>query len=132
VNGGRKPVGCGEYAQFSLTGCSISRKQLSTVRQTAFISNPNEVGNIAPNSANVAVNGTANVVNRNAGEDGWRDNQPPKLKLHHRGKNHKSLSGLLVGGEVTAVTLAGVIVRRFGNRAARVLPRLTAVVPMET
>jgi hypothetical protein len=40
--------------------------------------------------------------------------------------------GFLVGGEVTAVTLAWVIRRPFvGNRAARVLPRLAGVVPMK-
>ena len=43
------------------------------------------------------------------------------------------LSGFLVGGEVTAITLARVIRRPFvGNRAARVLPRLAGIVPMKT
>jgi hypothetical protein len=45
---------------------------------------------------------------------------------------HPQSGGNPVGGEIAAVTLAQILVRPlFSNRAARMLPRLAAVVPME-
>jgi len=41
-------------------------------------------------------------------------------------------NGFHVGGEVTGILLAGVVLGAFGDCPARVLPSLAFVVPMET
>jgi hypothetical protein len=64
-------------------GQAVSRKQVSAVRQAGLIGDANEIGNIAPLTANMAVNGPANIVHGTSRKDGWRDNQSSKLKLHH-------------------------------------------------
>jgi hypothetical protein len=58
-----------------------------------------------------------------------------KLKLRDKqaasASFHGLLSGLLVGGEVRAITAARIVIRSGHDLSARVLPELSAVVPME-